>query len=229
MGKKGMLISLESCDGGGKSTQSKLIIKYFEDLGKKIKYLHFPMYGHNMFSEMVTNFLQGQYGDNGKVDPIFVSNIYSMDRYMYKDELLKDLEENDVLLVDRYVFSNVAYQTSKIKNGYFKTKDELRNHIIHFEFSFLRLPYPDLILFLDVPIIEIENRLRKERIGADREYLNGKADIHENDISYQEKVRDVYLSLISMKNFKIVNTNDNERILSPNEIFDSYKKHLIIK
>ena len=224
----GILINLEGCDSAGKSTQVKLIKHFYENKGKKIKHIHFPMYGHNMFSEMVTNFLQGQYGDNDKVDPIFVSNIYSMDRYMYKDELLKDLEENDVLLVDRYVFSNVAYQTSKIKNGYFKSKEELINHITDFEFNFLKLPYPNLILFLDVPLFEIENRLRKERIGADREYLNGKSDIHENDISYQEAVRNIYVSLQGYKNYKIVNTYDG-RVLDPKTIFDSYKKHLIIK
>lgn len=225
----GILINLEGNDAGGKSTQIKLIKDYYENIGKKVKHIHFPMYGHNMFSELVSRFLRGEFGDNDNVDPIFVANIYSMDRYMYKEELIKDLEENDVLLVDRYVFSNVAYQVSKIKDDYFKSKDDLRNHLIHYEFSFLRLPYPDLILFLDVPLFEIENRLNKQRVGEDRNYLEGKSDIHEKDISYQDKVRDVYLSLINMKNFKIVNTSDNQRILNPEEIFESYKNYLKIK
>ncbi|MFW6225609.1 MAG: dTMP kinase [bacterium] len=224
----GKLINLEGCDSAGKTTQIKFIKEYFENIGKTVKHIHFPMYGHNMFSELISSFLRGEYGDNNSVDPIFVSNIYSMDRYMYKEQILKDLEEYDILLVDRYVFSNVAYQVSKVKDDYFKSKEELMNHIIDFEFNFLNLPYPDLILFLDVPIFEIEKRLNIERVGEDRDYLNGKQDVHEKNISYQEDVRSVYLSLHGTKNYKIINTYD-KRILEPKVIFESYKEYLTLK
>lgn len=223
-----MLINLEGCDSAGKSTQVKLIIDYYEKLGKTVKYIHFPMYGHNMFSEMITDFLKGKYGENDKVDPYFVSEIYTMDRYMYKEQLLKDLKEYDVVLIDRYVFSNVAYQVPKVKDDYFMTPSDLLNHIIEKEFIFLKLPYPNLILFLDVPIFEIEKRLNDDRIGEDREYLDGEKDIHEQDIKYQENVRQIYLSISGLENVKIVETY-KDKLLTPKEIFNSYKKYLEIK
>jgi dTMP kinase len=35
--------------------------------------------------------------------------------------------------------------------------------------------------------------LTNQRDGSDRDYLNGKEDIHEKDIDFQRRVQDVYL------------------------------------
>lgn len=213
-------IDLEGVDASGKSLQLKLITEYFEKQNKTVKHIHFPMYGHNMFSEMISRFLRGEYGDNDKVDPIFIANIYAMDRYMYKKELLKDLKENDVVVMDRYVLSNMAYQGAKTKN--YDEKEHIMKGIIDFEFGFLELPYPDLILFFDVPITEIERRLNSDKEREDRNYLKGKQDIHEKDIDYQRKVRDMYLSIKDLTNFFIINTYNEQGILSPEDLFNSY-------
>ncbi len=215
----GKLIVLEGCDAAGKGSQIKLIKEYFEDIGKKVKHIHFPMYGYSEYSEMVSKFLRGEYGDNDSVDPIFVANIYAMDRYMYKTQLINDLEENDMVLMDRYVFSNMAYQGSKIK----EEKNNIINNIFNFEFDFLKLPYPDLIIFFDVPISEIDRRLNAGRTGDDRNYLNGKQDIHEKDINFQSKVRNIYLSMNNIKNFNTIKAYNEKGILSPNELFNKYK------
>ena len=122
-----MLIVLEGNDSCGKGTQVKIIKDYYESLGKTIKHIHFPMYGHNQFSDMIARFLKGEFGSNDEVDPLFVANIYAMDRYCYKDQLIKDLEENDIVLLDRYVLSNLAYQCSKVKSD--AERDKLFNVI----------------------------------------------------------------------------------------------------
>lgn len=224
----GKLIVLESLDSGGKSTQIKIIKKYVEDKGLTVKCIHFPMYGYSEFSEMVSKFLIGEYGDNNDVDPVFVSNIYAMDQYMYKNQLLKDLKEFDIVLVDRYVLSNVAYQSAKV-DGYNERNDMIDN-IINFQFDFLKLPYPDLMLFFDVPIKEIEKRLNNNRIGDDRDYLNGKSDIHEKDITFQNKVRHMYLLLAtSIENLLVIPTCDVDEVMfSTDELFGKYEKYLNI-
>lgn len=218
------LIVLEGCDAAGKGTLTTLIKEYYESIGKKVKYIHFPMYGHNEFSLIISKFLQGEYGDINNVDPMFVANIYAMDRYLYKEQLIKDLKENDIVLMDRYVYSNLAFQGAKLSE---ERRDSIMNWIWDFEFNFLQLPYPNTIIYLDVPINDIKNRLNRDRVGDDRNYLEGKKDIHERDINFQSTVRDIYLSLIDNPNYFIINTyNKDYNILTPKQIFQKIKKIL---
>lgn len=218
------LIVLEGTDAAGKSSQVKLIKEYYESIGKKVKLIHFPMYGYSAFSDIISKFLQGEFGSVDQVDPKFVANIYAMDRYMYKNQLIKDFEENDIIIMDRYVFSNLAFQGAKIKDN--DESKDLISWIIEFEFHFLELPYPDLILYLDVPIKTIEERLNQERVGDDRNYLQGKKDIHEVDIDFQRRVRDIYLSLEGHSNYSIIQTYNGDYILSPIQLFETYKNLL---
>jgi len=226
----GKLIVLEGNDGSGKSTQLELIKKYLEDAGLKYDFLHFPKYGHNEFSEVIAKFLRGEFGTVDEVDPYFVANIYAMDRYMYKPTLLQQLEDNDVVLLDRYVFSNLAFQGAKFEDR--GKSGEIQNWINMFEFEFLKLPYPNLTLFLDVPINIVEERL-KDRKGEDRDYLKGLPDVHESDIPFQKKVRDIYILLKNAKNYHIVkcvemdgylNKYAEPRVLPPEELFESYRR-----
>jgi len=224
---KGKLIVLESCDGGGKSTQIKIIQDYLIQKGLKSTYIHFPMYGHNEFSTVIAKFLRGDFGGIDDVDPYFAANIYAMDRFLYLPKLLQKLEDNDVVLLDRYVFSNIAFQGAKLNDG-----GKIQDWIDSFEFGFLGLPYPDLTLFLDVPISIVEERLH-DREGEDREYLKGKQDIHEADMSFQAVVRNIYLSLENVKNYHIIKCwgdvllqgpgGIGRRMYSTEELFDKYK------
>jgi len=218
------LIILEGIDTSGKSTQAEKVKKYLELNFLKYKFFHFPMYGHNFFSEIIAKFLRGEFGNIDDVDPYFVANIYAMDRFMFLPELEKHLKENDVVLLDRYVFSNLAYQGAKYKE---EESEKIKNWIHQFEFNFLKLPYPDISIFFDVPIDIIKQRLKEKREGDDREYLKGKTDIHEADLEFQSKVRDNYLGLVGAMNYKIIpcviKTIEEDFVLSPEKLFESYK------
>lgn len=211
------LIVCEGLDGAGKSTQIDLIKQYLEKRNLKYEYMHFPIYGNNEASSVISAYLRGEYGNVSEVNPIFVANIYAMDRYLYLPTLQKQLSENDVVLLDRYVFSNMAYQGAK-----FNTEAQsqiMRDWINDFEFRFLELPYPNLNIFLDVPIELIESRLKEKREGNDRDYLKGKTDIHENDIEFQKRVRDNYIMLKNYPGYEIISTE----YLDPISIFNRYK------
>ena len=214
------LLVLEGLDSCGKGTQLELIKKYLEKHNYKYSYIHFPKYGHNEASNAIAAYLRGEYGDINKVNPVFVANIYAMDRFLYLPELQKQLGDNDVVLLDRYVFSNMAYQGAKYNTE--TQSNIIRDWIDEFEFGFLELPYPDLNIFFDVPIEIIEERLNETRDGEDREYLNGKKDIHEKDIEYQKKVRENYIALRNYENFEIIETSN----LSPEDVFKKYEKLL---
>ena len=85
----GKLIVLEGTDSAGKGTQLKLTKEYLISKNIKFDYLHFPKYEHNEFSNIIAKFLRGEFGDIDEVDPIFVANIYAMDRYLYLPEFKK--------------------------------------------------------------------------------------------------------------------------------------------
>ena len=223
------LICLEGADAAGKSTQVKLIKKYFEDKGLKFAFFHFPMYEHNEFSNVIAKFLRGEFGGINEVSPYFVANIYAMNRYMFKAELQEALDENDVVLLDRYVYSNVAYQAAKYPIGS-KESYAIKEWILNFEFDFLNLHYPDLNIFFDVPSDISKKRIEGSREGENREYLQGKQDIHEADFEFQKRVRENYIeSMEGAVNCKIIQCAvpfgpTNEWIVyTSEELFNRYK------
>ena len=69
----------------------------------------------------------------------------------------------------------------------------------------------------------IERRLNLDRKGDDRNYLEGKKDIHEQDINFQSNVRDIYLSLEKESNYFIINAYNEQGILNPKDLFNNYK------
>jgi dTMP kinase len=221
-GRRGKLIVLEGFDGAGKSSQIKLIAEEIEKQGKTYKHVHFPMYGENMFADVVSMFLRGDLGSLEEVDPLFLANIYGMDRYKYKPQLVKHLDHYDYVILDRYVFSNMAFQGAKYHT------DEKRQSIVKwiedFEFKFLQLPYPDTIIYFDLPIDVIKERLTKRDEEEDREYLEGKKDVHEADLIFQSRVRNIYLGIDIFENYNIVKClSDEGEVLSPEDLYDTYK------
>lgn len=219
---KGKLIVCEGTDAAGKGTQVKLITEYLESIGKTYTHIHFPMYGENEFANVISMFLRGEFGSSDEVDPLFIANIYAMDRYKYKPQLLNHLDTFDYVIVDRYVFSNMAFQGAKYDDN--DKKQGIIKWIDDFEFRFLQLPYPDLIIYYDLPIDVIKERLEKTRTGEDRDYLNGGEDVHEKDLELQSEVRKIYLGLTELKNYNIVNCiGDKGEVLTPENLFDTYK------
>jgi len=127
------------------------------------------------------------------------------------------------VLLDRYVYSNIAYQCAKLKSS--EEAADLREWIFNTEYGDFDLPRPDLNIFLDVPIGFVESKLKSQRGGADRDYLEGGQDIHEADIEFQKKVRDIYRKQceIDPKFIRIDCSDENGEMLPPDAIFDKVK------
>lgn len=228
----GKLIVLEGGDGAGKSTQIELITKHLEKINKSYIFLHFPMYGDNEFSEVIAKFLRGEFGDSKKVNPYFVANIFAMDQYLFLPKLKEHLKEFDVVLLDRYAFSNMAYQAAKYENESEESNDII-DWISEFQFEFLKMPYPDLTLYLDVPLDITAERLAARAQNEDRDYLKGKKDIHEDDLELQGRVHynytylvDEFMSCHSVTCAEESNGLEDSRwhLYSPEHIFDSYRQ-----
>lgn len=187
-----MLIVVEGLDGAGKSTQVGKLRQYLENRYGQVDYIHFPRYDAPVYGDLISRFLRGDYGDINTVHPQLVALLYAEDRHQAAPGMRRELEAGKTVLLDRYVYSNIAYQCAKLGNE--QDRLSLRDWIFKTEFTDFGLPRPDLNIFLDVPIGFVEKKLSSARHGSDRDYLEGGKDIHESDIEFQKRVREVYLS-----------------------------------
>lgn len=213
----GRFIVLEGMDGSGKSTQVRLLTEYFNKQGLRVKSFHFPS-EKGFYGEAVSAFLRGDFGDAGSVDPYFAAFIFAGDRRDMAPTLRKWLEDYDVVLLDRYSFSNNAYQCAKISDPEERTR--LSNWIMDLEFNVFGIPRPDLSIFLSVPQTFVKDQLEKERTGAERDYLEGKSDIHEADAGLQERVGNMYREMCGKyEELVLIDCADeNGRMLGSGEI-----------
>jgi len=219
---------IEGIDGSGKSTQIGLLRKHLELKKISYRYLHFPRTDSPFFGELISMFLRGDLGELHTVNPYLVALIYAGDRHDAKDIINGWIKEGHLVVVDRYVSSNIAFQCAKIKNSNDQVK--LKNWILNLEFEYYRIPRPDVELFLDVPFSFTEKKLKFERKGEDRRYLNGQNDIHEQNLEFQKDVRKIYLELKEeIPGFCRIDCSNNKNgILAPEEIFDEIIKQLEI-
>lgn len=218
-----MLVVLEGLDGAGKSTQVKKLRTYLESLTGSLEYIHFPRYDAPVYGDLISRFLRGDFGSNEAVHPQLVALIFAEDRHGAAPDMKKSLSEGRTVLLDRYVYSNIAYQCAKLKDA--EEAERLREWIFNTEYGDFELPEPDLNIFLDVPIGFVESKLKSQRGGADRDYLEGGQDIHEADIEFQKKVRDIYRRQCELdpRFIRIDCSDEAGEMLPPGAIFAKVK------
>lgn len=214
-----MLVVLEGLDGAGKSTQVKKLRNYLEETFGSLEYIHFPRYDAPVYGELISRFLRGDFGSNEAVHPQLVALLFAEDRHGAAPAMKQTLQNNGNILLDRYVYSNIAYQCAKL--GDQEEAASLREWIFNTEYGQFELPVPDLNIFLDVPIGFVESKLKSQRGGQDREYLEGGQDIHEADIEFQKRVRDIYRKQCELdpKFIRIDCSDEEGNMLPPGAIF----------
>lgn len=215
MMKKGKFIVIEGIDGSGKTRQFKMLTARLRKEGLKFETIDFPQY-EKPSSYFVCEYLNGNYGTSEEVGPYKASIFYALDRFSAGKQISEWLKRGKIVISNRYVASNMGHQGAKIKskNGkrkLFKWLDEL-------EYGILKIPKPDLNIFLHMPAPIAQKLVDKK--GA-REYAKGvKRDIHEADLRHLRQAEQTYLYMVETfpKYFKIVECVKNGRILSWNEI-----------
>jgi dTMP kinase len=152
-----------------------------------------------------------------------VALLFAEDRHGAAPEIKKAIAGGATVLLDRYVYSNIAYQCAKLADA--GEAETLREWILNTEFGEFDEPRPDLNIFLNVPIGFVEKNIQSERKGADRAYLHHAQDIHEADIEFQKRVRAMYLRQAEVdKGLQLVDCSDEAgEMLPPDDIFAKVK------
>ncbi len=185
----GFLVAFEGIDGSGKGTQARRLLDHMTEVGVRAELFSFPRYDDTMFGKVIGDFLNGRFGQLNEVDPQLVALLYAADRFESRPLLIDAAEQNDVVICDRYVPSNIAHQGAKQAD---EDRVRLIEWIERIEYGVLELPRPDLVVLLDLPVSEAQRLIA---LKDARTYTDKAADLQEADGDYLAKVRDVYCEL----------------------------------
>ena len=210
-----MLIDLEGIDGSGKGTQARKLCDRFVQSGVSAALVSFPRYEATLFGRAVGEFLNGRFGSLDQVHPFLVSLLFAGDRFESKQYLLDAIASHDVVVLDRYVPSNVAHQASKLEGA---ARTELTRRILDIEFNIFGLPRPDVVVLLDLPVRVAQQLIAKK---SARQYTDRPADIQEADAEYLARVHDVYHELAATEpHWKTISCCEGPRLRTIDEIHE---------
>jgi dTMP kinase len=203
-------IVIEGLDGAGKSTQLKMLLERCDLENIKYKFVHFPRTEEQgVYGTMISQYLRGDFGSLDSVHPQLVALIFALDRVEFADQIRQWMNDGYMVIADRYVYSNIAFQCAKLSTS--EEKEILSKWILDFEYEYHKIPTPTVSMYLDVPFEFIKKSLENNREGNARAYLEGKEDIHENDLSFQDKVRREYERMVSFSSdFKKIKCTAND-------------------
>lgn len=185
MTRRGLLIAIEGIDGSGKQTQAGLLEQTLASEGYSVYATAFPQY-ESWFGTMVGKFLNGEFGSLEAVDPRFSALLYAGDRFEAKPCLECALNEGKIVLVDRYVASNLAHQVARAPAN---KRSEFMRWIEHLEYSIYGLPRENLIVYLRVPPGQAQQLVAKKK---ERNYTHATHDLQEKNLRHLEDAAEMY-------------------------------------
>lgn len=213
------LVVIEGIDGSGKGTQAKILHERLLATGRSSSLLSFPRYQETFFGARIGEFLNGEFGALDQLHPLLVSLLYAGDRFESREHLEQARIRSEFVVLDRYVPSNVAHQSAKALT---EERPRLQAWIERIEYDIFKLPKPDLVILLDIPVDVSQELIRRKR---PRSYTDQTTDLQESDTEYLAAVRAVYLSLAeSRPNWKIVPVTDNGQLRSLDAIADEIQR-----
>ena len=207
------LIVIEGTDCSGKETQSKLLVESLTNQNKKAVYLTFPNYnsptgkiigGPYLGKEEICKsyFKEGASHVDAKVASLY----FAADRYYNLQQIIDYLNKDYIVIMDRYVSSNMAHQGGKIKDK--EKRYEMYQWLEKLEYELLGLIKPDITIFLHMPS-EYTKDLKKNRISLDE---------HEKDEEHLKQAELAYLELKDKYNFITIDCVENNKIKTIEEM-----------
>jgi dTMP kinase len=105
--ERGLFLCFEGGEGGGKSTQSKLLAQWLQESGREVLLTHEP--GATEVGQKVRQIVLSP--ETGHLDDRTEALLYAADKAEHLDKLVRPaLDRDAVVITDRYVDSSLAYQ-----------------------------------------------------------------------------------------------------------------------
>lgn len=228
--ERGKIIVIEGTDCSGKETQTRLLVEKLEAMGKKVKRISFPMYdtptgkiiGACLLGkpDMCHEYLNTQHGffleGGGNVDALAAIDLYAADRRYNLPKINKLLDDGYIVIIDRYVASNMAHRGGLLE----KRADRLKIYkkIEMLEYDINELPRPDktILLYLPYEYACILKQNRKEM-----------ADETERNEKYLKMGEKAYLELSALYDYDLIDCVKDRQIRTiediNQELFDKIK------
>jgi dTMP kinase len=226
----GKLFVIDGVDSSGKETHAKLICEKLESIGYKVVKLNFPDYSSES-SALVKMYLNGDFGkDPLDVNAYAAASFFAVDRYAsFKTKWEKAyLEDETIIISDRYTTSNMVHQASKIDEVYLK--DKFLNWLYELEFGIYGLPIPNGVFFLNMPP-KFAMELMEKRLNKFNQ--SDQKDIHENNSSHIVSSYENAFYVAKKYSWDVVNCTENNSLKSIEEInkdlFDKIIKKMSVK
>jgi dTMP kinase len=172
--KKGVFIAVEGIDGAGKTTQACMLVKKLRQMGYEAAYTTEPTYGR------VGDLLRLHVSKQKPRAPLYEALLFAADRFEHvKREIQPKLRRGLVVVSDRYLYSSLAYQgAAGVSLPWLR------------EVNFFA-PKPDLTFYIDIsPAKSLKRKA-------------GKVGAYES-LSYQKKVRKIYLDMAEEEGFTVL-------------------------
>lgn len=214
--KKTKIFAFEGIDGSGKTVVSSKVVEYLKNKGLNVLVADFPNYD-SVFGKLIGNLLSGEGEETAlTTQPKVMASLYAMDRFLFFKNI--DINEYDVVIMNRSTFSNVAFQTSRV------AEDERENFIewlIGLEFKNLEIPEIDKVFYLQVSEEMSKKNVAKKNKDM-RSYTENTHDVYENNKNLLNSAKKVYdFAGNKFKNFSTVVCEENSEMKDINIILDT--------
>ena len=176
--RRGFFIGIEGIDAVGKRTQTDLLADWLRAKGIKAGVTSFPDYSTRIGGE-IHEFFQGTREYPREV----IHMLLAANRWEDKGKVESMLAENQVVVVDRYSESNLAYGVANgLRLGWLQSLEA-------------GLPKTDLVLVLDAPPSALHGRRPESK------------DPYERSSDVQENARQAYRRLARRFGWKIIDAS----------------------
>lgn len=197
---RGKLIVVEGTDCSGKETQTNRLLESLKSNGIPVEKYSFPAYDTPTGKIVGGPYLGKSYICDGwfpegasNVDPKVASLYYAADRRYNIEKIMELLDNGTNVILDRYIYSNMAHQGGKIED--LNERYKMYNWLEKLEFDLLELPHADIKIFLHMPV-EFSIELGKNRTEA--------LDQHEASESHLRNAERSYLEIVDRYGFKTI-------------------------
>lgn len=183
------LLAIEGGDGAGKATAAAEVAAQLVAGGTSATVLSFPRYAETLGGHVLGEYLGGRLPH--AASPRAAAVLYALDRMESAGAIATAAASHAVVVFDRYIASNMAYQAAQVGAG---EADTLMRWIARLECDQFALPIPDLNVYLDTPADVARGLILRKR---KRSYTDDALDAYEADDALQVRVRERYEVMVA--------------------------------